>query len=73
MNIKKFLKKISKGLIILIFAVFVISFFDFWVERPLIAGTLLITLYCIIKWGENHILYFKKRKDKRQKDEDKFI
>jgi len=72
--IKKFLKKISKGLLIFIFVVFVfIPLFDFWVEHPLIAGTLLIILYFIFQWIENHIPYFKKGRNKGRKDEDKFI
>ena len=62
MAIKKFLKKISKGLIILIFVVFVfIPFFNFWVENPFFAGTLILILYCILQWTEDHILRFKNR------------
>ena len=69
MNIKKFLKKISKGLIILIFVVFVfIPFFNFWVENPFLAGTLILILYFILQWMEDHILRFKNRmKDKKPK------
>ena len=72
MRIKKFLIKIGKGLLILIFVVFVfMPLFDFWVEYPLLAGIFIIVLYCILQWAEDHIPYFKKRRDKRQKDEDK--
>jgi len=72
MNIGKFLKKISKGILILIFMVFVfMPFFNFWVEHPMLAGTLLIILYLIFQWIEEHIPYFKKRKDKKRKDKNK--
>jgi len=69
MAIKKFLKKIGKSLIILIFVVFVfIPFFDFWVENPFFAGTLILILYCILQWMEDYILHFKNRmKDKKPK------
>jgi len=65
---------IGKGLLIFIFVVFVfMPFFNLWVEHPLIAGTLLMILYFIFQWIEDHIPYFKKRRDKKRKDEDKFI
>ncbi len=69
MNILKLLEKIGRVLLIFIFIVFVfMPFFNFWVEHPLIAGTLIIILYCIGQWAGDRITYFKKRKDKKQKD-----
>jgi len=74
MKILNFLIKIGKGLLIFIFVVFVfMPFFDFWAEHPLIAGTLLIILYLILSWAEDRIPYFRKRRDKRRKDENNFI
>ncbi len=74
MNIKKFLIKVVRGLLIFIFVVFVfLPFFDFWVRYPMLAGTLIIIYICISRWAEEHIPYFKKRRDKKRKDEDKFI
>jgi len=72
MNIKKFSIRIGKGLLIFIFVVLVfMPFLDFWVRYPLSAGILILILYCILKYAEDHIPYFKKR-DKRE-DKDNFI
>ena len=71
MNIKKSLKKIAKGLVILTFVVCMLPLFDFWVEYPLFAGTLLIILYFILRWLENHIPYFKKEKEDKRREENK--
>jgi len=69
MSIKIFLKKIVKGLLIFLFLVFVfVPFLNFWIDRPLIAGTLIIILYCILQWVEDRIRYFENRtKDKKLK------
>jgi len=74
MNIKRFLINIGKGILIFIFVVFVfMPFSNFWVEHPLLAGTLIMILYFISEWAKEHILYFKKRRDKERKDKDNFI
>ncbi len=74
MKIKKLLIRIGRSLLIFIFVVFVfMPFFNFWVEHPLLAGTLIIILYFISQWIEDHIPYFKKKRDKSQKNENKFI
>ncbi len=69
MAINKFLINFGKGLLIFIFVVFVfVPFFNFWVERPLLAGTLILILYCILQWIGDRICYFKNRmKDKKTK------
>jgi len=69
--INKFLIKFGKGLLIFIFVVFVfVPFLNFWIHNPLIAGTLILILYCILQWIEDRIRYFKNRmKDKKIKNQ----